>query len=494
MMGQRGFQETADTFFSERRQEAAVESGGISVEELTTQVRDQVIQIFPATRIRHPDEEVSQSVRRMAREAVERAAESAFASGSTGLSAPAEQVADQIVGMILGLGPLEDLLRIPGVEDIAICGPEEVWTYKGGGWDRQRLQFTNEAELLTFLNRMIAHTGRSVSPMTPVVDATIRGGHRINIVMSPCAEPSPCATIRVRRRTGFTMEDLVSRDMRKAMIKRSRSPVPDYERIGVEGAMLSPQAAKFLHGCVLAGMNIVVVGGTGVGKTSFLGALGTLIPNHLRIVCIEDTRELNMRPSGNGESQNCVYFTTRAPTLEGTPGVSQADLVRAALRQRPDALTLGEARGGEVLDLLKALCTGHRNGLTSVHAESVGDLVTRLKLMLQEAEMQTKVDDRTVAEWIALAFHIGVALEMGQVATADGVGKVRRVAEIIEFSGVCEGSQPARTKMFEYQEQQGCLVRKGTLSRRGKTMWQGAGLDFQEIVAMDTAGTGRGGY
>jgi len=283
------------------------------------------------------------------------------------------------------------------------------------------------------------------------------------------------------------MKDLLGKDMRLAMTPRPRLHVPDYTQVAVPGAMLTAQAARFLHYAVLAGMNIVVVGATGVGKTSFLGVLGRLIPEWLRILVIEDTRELNMRPNDDGLPQNCVYFTTRLGGLEGTPPVTQADLVRAALRQRPDALTLGEARGGEVLDLLKALCTGHRNGLTSVHAESVSELVPRLKLMFQEADVRTEVRDDTVAEWIARAFHVGVALEMATVTTPDGrQGKVRRVAEIVEFSGSVEGGQPSRQTLFRYDERAGRLTRRNVyLTPAREQMLAAVGFSYQDIIAMD---------
>jgi len=229
------------------------------------------------------------------------------------------------------------------------------------------------------------------------------------------------------------------------------------------------------------------VGSTGVGKTSFLGALGRLIPDWMRIVVIEDTRELNMRATPDGTPGNCVYFTTRLAGLEGTAPVTQSDLVRAALRQRPDALTLGEARGGEVLDLLKALCTGHKNGLTSVHAENVGELVSRLKLMFQEADVKTEVRDATVAEWIAKAFHIGVALEMATVVGPDGrQGKVRRVSEIVEFSGAVEGGQPTRQTLFRFDEREGRLKRQMVyLTPDRERMLAAAGFSYQQVVALD---------
>jgi pilus assembly protein CpaF len=483
------FHEEADGFLAERRRESVVHDQPNVVQGLIDQVRSQVVETFSAVRLGHPDDEVRGTVEDMARREIAAYEARAAGSGEPGLSVPAEQVAKQILAAILGLGPLDDLLAMPGVEDIAVNGPDEVQVYRGGGWEDTGVDFGSEEQLLLFLNNAIAHTGRTVSPLEPVVDATITGGHRINVVMRPCAEPSVCAAIRVRRRTGFTVQDFVGRDMRQDMVARPRFEVPDYVAEAVEGAMLTAQAARFLHYAVLAGMNIVVVGGTGTGKTSLLSLLGSWIPAWLRILVIEDTRELNMRPSTNGVPNNCVYFTTRLASLEGTSQVSQSDLVRAALRQRPDALTLGEARGGEILDLLKALCTGHRNGLTSVHADSVAELVPRLKLMFQEAEVRTEVRDDTVAEWIAQAFHLAVALEMAHVTTSAGQGKVRRLSEIVEFSGITEGGQPSRQTLFKYDERRGRLVRQGVmLTRRGQEMLASVRLDYRDIMAMDEGG------
>ncbi len=481
------FHDDIDEVLAQARKASAVRDQKGLLHGLTEQVRTKVVETFSASRLMHPDEEVEQTVRRIAEETVSDYVDQALARGWDPLSIPKEEAVRRIAAEILGLGQVEELLAMDGVEDVVINGPKEVYVYRGGGWERAPVEFEDEEHVLRMLNRAIAPTGRQVSPMEPVVDAIIPGGHRINIVMRPCAEPSPCAAIRVRRTGGFSMKDLLGKDMRLAMTPRPRLHVPDYTQVAVPGAMLTAQAARFLHYAVLAGMNIVVVGATGVGKTSFLGVLGRLIPEWLRILVIEDTRELNMRPNDDGLPQNCVYFTTRLGGLEGTPPVTQADLVRAALRQRPDALTLGEARGGEVLDLLKALCTGHRNGLTSVHAESVSELVPRLKLMFQEADVRTEVRDDTVAEWIARAFHVGVALEMATVTTPDGrQGKVRRVAEIVEFSGSVEGGQPSRQTLFRYDERAGRLTRRNVyLTPAREQMLAAVGFSYQDIIAMD---------
>lgn len=454
---------------------------------LIAQTREQVAVTFAADRLMHPDNEVEQAVRAMAHQVVSGYDQQAIARGWDPLPLTVQETVERIVAEILGLGQLEGLLHEPGIEDVVINGPGEVYVYRGGTWMKVPMEFGDEEEVLRMLNRAIAPTGRQVSPISPIVDAVIPGGHRINVVMHPCASPSPCAAIRIRRASGFSLEELLGCDMSQAVISQPRLQVPDYTRVESAGAMLTAQAATFLHMAVLSGMNIVVVGGTGVGKTSFLGALGRLIPEWARIVVIEDTRELNMRPHNDGLPGNCVYFTTRLAGLEGTPPVTQADLVRAALRQRPDALTLGEARGGEVLDLLKALSTGHRNGLTSVHAENISEMVPRLKLMLQEADVRTEVRDVTVAEWIARAFHIGVTLEMVPVTTSDGrQGKMRRVTEIAEFSGGVEGEQPSRQTLFRYDHRSGKLTRQPVyLTPNRERMLIAAGFSYQTVVQMD---------
>jgi len=481
------FHDDIDGSLAEARRASAARDQKSVLRGLAEQARERVVETFPASRLMHPDEEVEQMVHHIAREVVGDYATQAVARGWDPLPTSTEEAVRRIGAEILGMGQVEDLLGMPGVEDVVINGPKEVYVYRGGGWERAPVEFEDEEHVLRMLNRAIAPTGRQVSPLEPVVDAIVPGGHRINVVMRPCAEPSPCAAIRVRRRSGFSMEDLLGKDVRQAMVPRPRLHVPDYTRVAIPGAMLTAQAARFLHYAVLAGMNVVVVGATGVGKTAFLGVLGRLIPEWLRILVIEDTRELNMRPGDDGLPHNCVYFTTRLGGLEGTPPVTQADLVRAALRQRPDALTLGEARGGEVLDLLKALCTGHRNGLTSVHAESVSELVPRLKMMFQEADVRTEIRDDTVAEWIARAFHVGVALEMATVTTHDGrQGKVRRVSEIVEFSGSVEGGQPSRQTLFRYDGREGRLVRRSVyLTPAREQMLAAVGFSYQDVIAMD---------
>ena len=480
------FRDDTDGFLRSAAREARGPLGEDIFSRLVDQVRRRTTEVFPGTRLLHPDHEVEEAIRDFARDAVRGYQQEAIARGWPLLEMGEDEAIRRIAAEILGLGEIEDLLRQDGVEDIVVNGPGEVCFFRGGVWYDTGIRFEDEEHALRVLNRAMASTGRQVSRLSPVVDATIPGGHRINVVMSPCAEPSPCAAIRVRRRGGFSLLDFVGKDMREAVEVQRIPEIPDYSRIFREGAMLTPQAATFLHMAVLAGANIVVVGGTGVGKTSFLGALGRLIPPWLRILAIEDTRELNLRPADDGKPHNCVYFITRPESLEGTPAVDQAMLVRAALRQRPNALTLGEARGGEILDLLKALRTGHRNGLTSIHADGINELVSRVKLMLQEAVLRTEVSDTTVAEWIAGAFNLAIFLEMASVVTPEGIAQVRRVTEVVEFTGGVEGGQPLRQTLFRYDPRKGYLARENAFpSDRLQRLLTAGGFNYQQIQRMD---------
>ncbi len=353
---------------------------------------------------------------------------------------PAEEVVAALIDDLLGLGPLEHLLRIPDVEDITINGPQDVWYKATGGWIRAERGFSSSEHALIVLNRAIVHTGRQAGPLTPIVDGTLLAGHRVNIVSAPLTEPWPVATIRIHRDHSFAMADLVAQGGSDRSTPEQKY-LPNYFEHDRGEGMFSALAATFLHMAVIAGFNILVVGPTGVGKTTVLGALGRMIPSDRRVVVIEDVRELRMRGMKNGD--NCAYFVTRPTTIDGLAAITQRDLVIAALRQRPDALTVGEARGAEVFDMLKALWTGHRNGLTSVHAHTIADVSSRIRMMLQEAAFSTEVSEATVSLWISKAFQLGITLRRAETGR-------RFVEEIVEFTGGVEGTVPVTTPLFRY--------------------------------------------
>ena len=446
------------------------------IADLITTVRQRTAADFPADRILAGDDGVRDWVEDQTRSLIKEQQQTARGTGQPVLSGSDEEIVAHVMAEVLGLGDLETVRQIEDVEDIAINGPDEVCVFRRGRWEPVAdVGWNSEDELLELLNRAIAPTGRQISPLRPVCDAILPNGDRINVVIRPCANPSPCVSIRARATQRISFLDLVTVPQRRGK-GRKEWTLPDYTLLAKEGAMLDAVTATFLHMAVVAGMNILVVGSTGVGKTTVLSTLGELIPHNRRIVVIEDTPELRMRHTEDGSPGNCVYFLTRLRGLEGTDAVTQTDLVRASLRQRPDALTLGEARGGEILDLLKALATGHRNGLTSIHAEGVEGVPSRVKQMFQEADVRVGISNEAVAQWMAQAFHLVIALGM----FPDGR---RYVSQILEFSGRVEGEQPARQVLFDYDRNQNRLCWTGMRPARTH-LFEEQGLDFQTVVAL----------
>lgn len=333
---------------------------------------------------------------------------------------------------LLGMGPLEPLLEDDSIEDIAVNGPNEVMVHRLGCWEETGIQFESPERLLEMLNRGIAGSNRQANMVMPIADAVLPGKERIGVVTHPVATPWPAAVIRIPRARDINLEDMVQPDDNGAERLEANAQIPDYGEL-LEGeleGMLSPEAATYLHGAVLAGLNIVAVGPTGSGKTTLLMALGRKIPRGKRVLIIEDTPEIVLYPEDE-KPNNVLYLRTRPESLEGVPPITQEDLVKLALRHRPDALTLGEARGAEVFDLLNALHTGHKNGLTSVHAYGVEELFGRIFLMLAQSERGRFLDTWRAAHMVASTLDIALSLE---VMRRNG-RTVRRVRAIAELTG-----------------------------------------------------------
>jgi pilus assembly protein CpaF len=455
-----------------QRVQMATASQGDLRRGLVAEVRRAAAQEISRSRLAHPDGAVRLWVEEYTRDRVRRARQRAVESGPPSPSGSDEEIVQYVLAAVLGLGELETLREMEGIEDIVINGPDEVYVFRRGRWEAVATTFASEEELLEMLNHSISHTGRQISTQEPLVDTVLPGGDRVSVIMRPCARPSPVASIRVRSSRPISFLDLVT-VRQVGHPGRAEWSIPAYTELERQGAMLNGAAATFLHMAVVAGLNILVVGPTGVGKTTFLSALGGLIPSERRIVAIEDTPELRMRQTADGRPGNCVYLLTRMRGLQGTTAVTQADLVRAALRHRHDALTVGEARGGEILDMLRALATGHRNGLTSIHAEGVEEVPTRIKQMFQEAELRLSISNEVVAQWIAHAFHLVVSLGI-----TDGK---RYVREILEFSGTVEGEQPSRHVMFRWNPDREELEWTGMRMVRERLL-ERFGFSFQTIV------------
>jgi len=308
-----------------------------------------------------------------------------------------------------GLGPLEALLADPTVDEVMVNGPGEVYVERGGRIRTSGVRFESEAELTHTIERILAPLGRRVDEASPLCDARLADGSRVNVVIPPLSLSGPCLTIRRFRREGFSLEDLV--------------------RLGT----LSDEEAALLGRCVAAGASILVSGGTGSGKTTTLNALSGAIPGGERIVTIEDAAELRLR------QDHVVRLESRPPSLEGRGEVTIRALVRNALRMRPDRIVVGEVRGGEALDLLQALNTGHEGSLSTVHANSPRDALARLETLALMSDVA--LPHAVVADQVARA----IELVVHQARRSDGSRVVEAIAEVVAHEGGAEVRVVAET-------------------------------------------------
>jgi pilus assembly protein CpaF len=396
-------------------------------ESALKQIRDRIAGQFNPQQIENAGPEVTESASHTAHEIYHSFNQERLNKNLPRIMQPEDLFVDMILADLLGMGAIDALLSDPTVEDIAINGPSEVMVYRQGQWDDTDVSFPSSDRLLEILNRGLAHSNRKANIVTPIADAVLKGKQRISVVTNPIATPHPTAVIRIPRAKEITLEDMVKPHQGEDRDTKKELPT-DYESLleGDTQGLLSPKAALYLHAVVLAGGNIVAVGPTGSGKTTLLMALGRKIPLGERILIIEDTPEIDLHP-GTEKPMNVLYLRTRPSTVEGLPEIPQEDLVKLALRQRPDALTLGEARGPEVFDLLNALNTGHKNGLTSLHAYGVEELFGRVFLMLSQSDRGRHLDAYRAANLVASTLHVAVSIEV--------VGNTRYVKAIAEMTG-----------------------------------------------------------
>jgi len=381
-----------------------------------------------------------------------------------------ERWTDRIFRELYGLGALEPLLEDESIEDVAVNGPHEVMVRTYEGWRTLDLDLcADDEQLLWRVNQVIAFSGKQAGPLMPIVDVQLPAGHRLNVVTEPLTDPWPVLVFRRHRRKSWTVEEFLSTPVQNGRSQCEIS-LPDYHSIVVPGALLTAEAAAYLHMVVVAGLNILVIGRTGVGKTTFLSALGRLIPEDRRVVVIEDTRELKLRDGDN--PQNCVYFYTRQKLLEGGIDVDMRKLILTALRQRPDHLVLGEARGPEIYDLLNAMQTGHGGNLTSIHANSLADLGQRVNAMLYQAGVDMQAERS--ARLIGTSFHIGITL------LQDFDGR-RYVAEIGEFTGGVKDSLPEMKLVFRGGRSVGYELERLSRESVFENHFLRVGLSFQMV-------------
>ena len=310
-----------------------------------------------------------------------------------------EALTARVVRLATGLGPLEPLLADPAVDEVMVNGPGDVYVERSGRIERTGLSFGAEAELMHSIERVLAPLGRRVDEASPLCDARLPDGSRVNVVIPPLALDGPCLTIRKFRTMGFSLDDLVG------------------------NGTLPRGLADFLASCVAARAAVLVSGGTGSGKTTTLGALSGAIPDGERIVTIEDAAELRLR------QRHVVRLESRPANVEGRGEVTIRQLVRNALRMRPDRIVVGEVRGAEALDMLMALNTGHEGSLTTVHANSPEDALRRVETLALMAGLG--LPHRAVREQVAGALD----LVIHQARAADGSRRVESVAEVVRAPG-----------------------------------------------------------
>lgn len=346
------------------------------------------------------------------------------ANGTTPSDEVRERLVQELTDEALGLGPLERLLADVDVSEIMVVDAHTIFVERAGKLELSELRFTDDNSVRAVIERIVTPLGRRIDESTPLVDARLRDGSRVNAVIPPLALRGPCITIRKFAKDPLRMADLI----------RFES--------------LSPSMARFLERSVQAKRNIVISGGTGSGKTTLLNVLSASIPVHERVVTIEDAAELQL------VQPHVVSLEARPPNLEGKGEYSIRDLVKNALRMRPDRIVVGECRGGEALDMLQAMNTGHEGSLTTTHANSAREAVARIETLCLMAGLALPV--RAIRQQIASSIHLFVQ----QTRFSDGK---RRVQSITEVLGLDDDGEIELQEIYVYRPSRGAFLATGYL-------------------------------
>jgi pilus assembly protein CpaF len=323
-----------------------------------------------------------------------------------------ERLVTEVQHEVFGLGPLELLLKDPEISDILVNTHSQVYIERHGRLERTDVRFRDDAHLMQIIERIVSRVGRRVDEASPMVDARLPDGSRVNAIIPPLALDGPIVSIRRFGAEPLTMKDLIQ-----------FNSIPE-------------QVAEVLRACVKSRLNILVSGGTGAGKTTLLNCLSNYIPESERIITIEDSAELKL------QQEHIVRLETRPPNIEGTGTVTQRDLVRNALRMRPDRIVLGEVRGGEALDMMQAMNTGHDGSISTIHANSSRDALSRVETMMLMANIN--LPEKALREQIASALDLIIQLSR----MTDGT---RKLIEVSEVTGM-EGSTITTQLIFKFDQ------------------------------------------
>jgi len=308
-----------------------------------------------------------------------------------------DRIVDEVLDETLGLGPLEFLLKDPSISDILINGPKNIFVERRGQLEKTDVEFRDNAHLMQIIDRIVSKVGRRVDETSPMVDARLEDGSRVNAIIPPLALDGACVSIRRFGSNPVKLEGLLN------------------------FKAFTPEMVMLLEGCIKARLNIIISGGTGSGKTTLLNTLSSFIQNDQRVVTIEDAAELQL------QQEHVVRLETRPSNIEGTGAITATDLVRNALRMRPERIIIGECRGGETLDMLQAMNTGHDGSMTTVHSNSPRDAIARLETLVMMAGYDLPI--KAIRQQVAGAVDVIIQANRLQ-------GGPRRVMNITEVQGM----------------------------------------------------------
>ncbi len=308
-----------------------------------------------------------------------------------------DRIIEEVLDETFGLGPLELLLKDSSISDIMINGPKNIFVERHGRLEKTEVEFRDNTHLMQIIDRIVSKVGRRVDETSPMVDARLEDGSRVNAIIPPLALDGACVSIRRFGSNPLKLEDLLN-----------------YKA-------LTPEMVMLLEGCIKARLNMIICGGTGSGKTTLLNTLSSFIPNDQRIVTIEDAAELQL------QQDHVVRLETRPRNIEGNGAVTATDLVKNALRMRPERIIIGECRGGETLDMLQAMNTGHDGSLTTIHANNPRDGVARLETLVMMAGYDLPI--KAIRQQLASAVNLIIQANRLQ-------GGPRRVTHITEITGM----------------------------------------------------------
>jgi pilus assembly protein CpaF len=308
-----------------------------------------------------------------------------------------ERLIDEILDETLGFGPLEALLKDPTISDILINGPHSIWVERRGKLEKTEIKFRDNDHLLQIIDRIVSKVGRRVDETSPMVDARLPDGSRVNAIIPPLALDGPTVSIRRFGTNPLKLEDLLN-----------------YKAF-------TPEMAMLMEACIKARLNVLISGGTGCGKTTLLNTLSSFIPNDERVITIEDAAELQL------QQEHVVRLETRPPNIEGKGQVTTRDLVRNALRMRPERIIIGECRGAESLDMLQAMNTGHAGSMTTLHANNPREAMSRLETMIMMGGFEMPI--KAMRQQIASAIDVIIQANRLQ----GGPRKVTSITEVLNM-------------------------------------------------------------